>query len=78
MSLRTCTLHHATHAFDEVSGWCVHGCGLRDDGLVIVAHGTATRRTATARLRRDPSTHSVHVPDITEPRHSRDLDEETG
>lgn len=21
-----------THWFDETSGWCVHGCGNRDDG----------------------------------------------
>lgn len=22
----------APHSFDPVSGWCRHGCGLRDDG----------------------------------------------
>lgn len=23
------------HTFDPDSGWCVHGCGVRDDGLVM-------------------------------------------
>lgn len=23
------------HMFSPVSGWCVHGCGVRDDGRVV-------------------------------------------
>lgn len=25
----------APHDFDSNSGWCVHGCGNRDDGRII-------------------------------------------
>lgn len=28
-----------THKFDEVSGWCVYGCGNRDDGRAVSRSG---------------------------------------
>jgi hypothetical protein len=65
---------HLGHTFDAESGWCVHGCGVRDDGLVI-AHrsGTAIAAPGGQRVPR-PRTraYSLDVPDITEPLHSRD------
>lgn len=32
-----------THAFDVTSGWCGHGCGVRDDRRVITRAGDAAR-----------------------------------
>lgn len=27
------------HAFNYYSGWCAHGCGVRDDGRVVSRRG---------------------------------------
>jgi len=45
------------HEFDVVSGWCLHGCGWREDGRSAL-HAQRPRRTAT------------DVVDITTPRRS--------
>lgn len=45
------------HHFDPASGWCVNGCGWREDGL------------SQYRLPRT----ITHVPDRTEPRVERNL-----
>lgn len=26
-----------THEYDATSGWCIHGCGCRDDGRMVKA-----------------------------------------
>lgn len=31
------------HAFDPDSGWCAHGCGVRDDRHVVNRAGTVVR-----------------------------------
>lgn len=31
----TCRHFSTGHTFDEISGWCIHGCGVRDDGLIF-------------------------------------------
>lgn len=28
-----------SHTFDQLSGWCIYGCGNRDDGKVIARDG---------------------------------------
>lgn len=45
------------HDFDPTSGWCLGGCGWRDDG----------------RSQYRAVGHVVGYPDITEPRHQRDV-----
>lgn len=57
MSIHACRPSRARlgHDFDPGSGWCIHGCGVRDDGLVIA--------TRTARTIAPPD-----VIDVTEPR----------
>ena len=37
MSVSSCRPWSARHRFDPASGWCAHGCGVRDDGLVASA-----------------------------------------
>ncbi len=32
-----------THAFDPESGWCRHGCGVRDDARVVTHAGNPIR-----------------------------------
>jgi len=32
-----------THRFDSESGWCAHGCGVRDDQHVVNRAGTVVR-----------------------------------
>lgn len=32
-----CRTFSQGHAFDEVSGWCNYGCGVRDDGRMVKA-----------------------------------------
>lgn len=44
------------HDFDPISGWCLGGCGWRDDG-----------RSQYRRPR-----HDIDVPDVTEPRRARE------
>ncbi len=51
MNPGTCTRDH--HRFDPDSGWCVHGCGWRDDGRSLY---------------RDTPPRPADVVDITEPR----------
>lgn len=34
----TCRHFSTGHTFDEVSGWCIHGCGQRDDGRLVKVH----------------------------------------
>jgi hypothetical protein len=34
------------HRYDPVSGWCVHGCGNRDDGRVVTRGGDVVTRPA--------------------------------
>lgn len=35
-----CRTFSPGHTFDPVSGWCVHGCGHREDGrMFITARG---------------------------------------
>jgi hypothetical protein len=47
------------HRFDSSSGWCVNGCGWRDDGRSIYQ---PTPTTATYP--------PLDCPDVTEPRRS--------
>jgi len=28
-----------THRYDRISGWCVYGCNVRDDGRIITWSG---------------------------------------
>jgi hypothetical protein len=32
-----------THRFDPDSGWCVYGCGNRDDGMITTREGNVIR-----------------------------------
>lgn len=43
VSALDCT-HGRAHAFDPDSGWCAHGCGVRDDKHVVNRAGTVIRR----------------------------------
>jgi hypothetical protein len=29
-----------THRYDRRSGWCIYGCGVRDDGRIVNHWGT--------------------------------------
>lgn len=49
----------AAHTFDPVSGWCWHGCGIRDDGLETSPAGNI-RRTATRTA--EPTTPATYQP----------------
>lgn len=31
------------HEYDSASGWCRHGCGVRDDGFVLSQAGDRLR-----------------------------------
>ncbi len=33
--MTACRSWASRHLFSVDSGWCVHGCGVRDDGLVL-------------------------------------------
>jgi hypothetical protein len=33
-----------THRFDAVSGWCLNGCGARDDGRIVSRSGAEILR----------------------------------
>ena len=28
-----------THSYDRISGWCLHGCGNREDGRITTREG---------------------------------------
>lgn len=30
-----CRHYSIGHTFDPISGWCIHGCGVRDDGRIV-------------------------------------------
>lgn len=48
-----CAFHRpidARHEFDSTSGWCVHGCGARDDGMLV--------RTVTGKVLRPGPTYT--------------------
>jgi hypothetical protein len=47
----------APHDFDAESGWCIHGCGHRDDGRVINSAGRTIRNPAPG------FTRHAHTPD---------------
>lgn len=65
-----CTPHRQgrglTHTFDQLSGWCHHGCGRRDDGHATNRSGSILREALT-----DPAT----IPTTYHP--ALDLDLET-
>ncbi len=50
-------MSHHRHDFDPTSGWCLGGCGLRDDGHTL--HGARPVMVEQPR-------------DITEPLHPRE------
>lgn len=35
------------HRFSDVSGWCVNGCGTRDDGRIVNRSGSELRKART-------------------------------
>jgi hypothetical protein len=37
------------HRFNRQSGWCVYGCGNRDDGRIVTRGGAEVRPSATER-----------------------------
>lgn len=60
------------HRFDPESGWCIHGCGVRDDGRVIAIRDA--RPLAPGKPASVPPTAREPLPrieyhDVTEPRH---------
>lgn len=58
MSVRDCRPYRAgqLHDFDPVSGWCAHGCGVRDDGRVINMHTGQPIANASERPATTPTT----------------------
>lgn len=65
------------HDFDADSGWCVHGCGVRNDGRVIAvrdARPLVPGRAAPVPLpgAERAARPRVDYPDVTEPRRGQD------
>ena len=69
MSAYDCQPHRADlgHDFDAVSGWCVHGCGVRDDGRIVNVRSGSPVRTASHQPAAGPQTVEHAPPQPTEP-----------
>lgn len=60
---------YAKHQFDSISGWCVYGCGRRDDGYLINITSASTISPAPEYTPEQLASFAAHARIAAQPAH---------